>query len=555
MKKTTLVLLGFLLGCGPTQDDLDPVVAQVGDEWIRASELEAFAEDIPDGMKQGGTPLRVHRNLLESLIDKKLLLAEARATDTENDPWFIHKMEQKEKDLLIRLYRVKHAEKFLIDQEEAEKIYRKSRWDRALRLGMILFENKEQALQTIADLEAGADFAQLARERSLDEESRERGGDGGTYLRRDQIEPIADRIFHLSVGEISAPLPKLHNQEKRHAVLKILDEIPVPFEVAAPAVHKALITRKKEQQLKTVIDSLKASYALRIHHEAIQLLIRLNQDSATDIFELPEPEASRPLCTYKGGQITLDDLLQDARALQLGRPALNDSLIVLGLLNETVIARHLFLAEARVQGLDQDPGLLETLARAKEEFLLDALRRREVDQHVEASEEEMREFYEAHPEKFTDPETTIIAEILVKTDSLAWRLKTALEQGADAAQLAREHSRRTGLAHHHDGEIRLNLYTKGFFPDVYQAVQQLEVGDIGGPVKVREGYSVFKLLDRVARKNPYDKESRRRARAYVRIDKSKRDYVSYVRGLRDKYPVAIFDEKLEMVIRTAAPSG
>ena len=555
MKKTSLVLVGFLLGCGPTQDDLDPVVAQVGDERIRASELEAFAEAIPDGMKQGETPLKVNRNLLESPIDKKLLLAEARATDTENDPWFVHKMGQKEKALLIRLYRVKRAENLRIDREEAEKIYRESRWDRALRLGMIMLENKEQALQTIADLEAGADFAQLARERSLDEESRERGGDGGTYLRRDKLEPIADHIFHLNVGEISAPIPKLHNQEKRHAVLKILDEIPVPFEVAAPAVHKALITRKKEQQLKAVIDSLKESYALQIHHDAIQLLTQLNQDPDTDIFELPEPEASRPLCTYEGGQITLDDLLQDARDVQLGRPALNDSLIVLGLLNETVIPRHLFLAEARVQGLDQDPGLLETLTREKEEFLLDALRRREVDQHVEASEEEMRAFYEAHPEKFTDPETTIAAEILVKTDSLARRLKTALEQGADAAQLVREHSLRTGLAHHHDGEIRLNLYTRGFFPDVYEAVQQLEVGDIGGPVKVREGYSVFKILDRAARKNPYDKETQRRARAYVRVDKSKRGYVRYVRGLRDKYPVTIFDENLEMVVRTAAPSG
>ena len=93
--------------------------------------------------------------------------------------------------------------------------------------------------------------------------------DGVTYLRRDQIEPIADRIFHLDVGGISAPIPKLHNQEKRHVVLKILDEIPVPFEVAAPAVHKALIGRKKEHQLKAVIDSLKASYALQIHHGGI----------------------------------------------------------------------------------------------------------------------------------------------------------------------------------------------------------------------------------------------------------------------------------------------
>ena len=118
--------------------------------------------------------------------------------------------------------------------------------------------------------------------------------------------------------------------------------------------------------------------------------------------------------------------------------------------------------------------------------------------------------------------------------------------GADPEQLAASHTLRRG-AQHHGGRLNVSLYTKSFFPDVYEEVQGMEIGDVGGPLKVEEGYSVFKILERKREKTPYNAESQRRARAYVRIDKSKRGYVSFVRNLRDKYPVEVFGENLGQI--------
>ena len=53
------------------------------------------------------------------------------------------------------------------------------------------------------------------------------------------------------------------------------------------------------------------------------------------------------------------------------------------------------------------------------------------------------------------------------------------------------------------------------------------------------------MLERTREQIPYNAESQRRARAYVRIDKSKRDYVRFVRNLRNKYPVEIIEGSLE----------
>ena len=65
-------------------------------------------------------------------------------------------------------------------------------------------------------------------------------------------------------------------------------------------------------------------------------------------------------------------------------------------------------------------------------------------------------------------------------------------------------------------------------------MQNLEIGQVGGPVKTAAGYSIFKILERKQEKAPYNRESQRRSTAYVKVDKAKRSYVKYVRSLRDK---------------------
>jgi hypothetical protein len=74
-------------------------------------------------------------------------------------------------------------------------------------------------------------------------------------------------------------------------------------------------------------------------------------------------------------------------------------------------------------------------------------------------------------------------------------------------------------------------------------------------VKVPEGYSVFLVEDRLTELSPYGEESRRRAIAYLKVDRAKRSYVAYVKGLRDRHPVEIFSQALEALSARAAASS
>ena len=67
----------------------------------------------------------------------------------------------------------------------------------------ILLDSEEEAKKVLEELKAGADFAELARKYSKDEDTKENGGDLG-WFPKGEWEPAFDAVaFSLKVGEIS----------------------------------------------------------------------------------------------------------------------------------------------------------------------------------------------------------------------------------------------------------------------------------------------------------------------------------------------------------------
>jgi hypothetical protein len=71
---------------------------------------------------------------------------------------------------------------------------------------LIVVDTREAADGVQAQLQSGADFAQLARELSLDEATRENGGDLGWFPRGLIDQELEDVAFSLQPGEIAGPL-------------------------------------------------------------------------------------------------------------------------------------------------------------------------------------------------------------------------------------------------------------------------------------------------------------------------------------------------------------
>ncbi|MCH2662439.1 SurA N-terminal domain-containing protein, partial [bacterium] len=148
--KHLAILLGLLFAaCGGQQQPPSPaelVVATVGDAQITASDFAAFIEKIPEGMRQGATPLAINRNLLKSLIDKELLVQEAKSSNLENGIWFIDELTNYERSSILRLYeRREIITKLNITPEMVDAHYRETRRDRSIRLGGIMIDPQQQA--------------------------------------------------------------------------------------------------------------------------------------------------------------------------------------------------------------------------------------------------------------------------------------------------------------------------------------------------------------------------------------------------------------------------
>lgn len=545
-----ILALSMMAASGCTTNTVDDIVlAEVGDERIGLAEFQAFSESIPVGMKEGNTNLQRARSTLETLVDKRVLLSHARALDLENEPAIRRKLSEQVEKALAENYQRYHAlAGITVSREEREEHFRATDRDRSLRFSGMILQTRDQALEVIEQLRAGADFGELAKERSFHRETGERGGDSGAYMRKDDVRPsIAEHIFHLNIGDVSEPVAMPFQGRRRYVIFKIIDEIPVVLEEVEELIHREVLGAKVAARQHAKLDSLVRAYSPQIVPEGLSALRQRIEEVADSDWSQLEAHVGLVLGTHAGGEVTLGHLIGKMEVMHINHRDLADSARVVEIINHLVIPAQIAVSEARKLGLQDDPNLLTVVQRQKEKFLLSALRQREVDQHIDASAQEARAFYDTHPGKFTSPVTTTISEILVHSESVAQRVRRELEDGVAPDSLVVLYSTRTENRHH-GGEIELNLYTKPFFPELHNVAASLEVGDVGGPVALANGYSVFKILSREQELLPYDDDSQRRAIAYVRIDRARHGYVSWVRGLRAKYPVKIYEERLEEAV-------
>lgn len=158
---------------------------------------------------------------------------------------------------------------------------------------------------------------------------------------------------------------------------------------------------------------------------------------------------------------------------------------------------------------------------------------------------EVRAYYSAHPDKFTEPEQLRVSVILLRVDpgapQTAWDkayeeagdIIKRLRGGAEFAALARIHSSDASAEKGGD----MGYLHRGMLPDGAQTVMdKAEAGEIPDPVRVLEGIAVFRLEDRkAARLNSFE-AVRERARDLCRRDQSEQARNALVARLKKETP-------------------
>ncbi|WP_071799357.1 peptidylprolyl isomerase [Natronohydrobacter thiooxidans] len=195
------------------------------------------------------------------------------------------------------------------------------------------------------------------------------------------------------------------------------------------------------------------------------------------------------LARVNGTEITLGHLLTARDALPDQFRAMPADALFTPLM-EQLIEQTAIMQEAEGTLSAREQIALENEQRA---FIANAALTRAAEAAL--TEENVTEAYTAFVTEFDGREPTPefnASHIIVETEEQALELKAMLDDGADFAELAREHSV-DGAA---EGGGSLGWFGLGaMIPEFEEAVQALEVGDYMGPLETRFGWHLVLLND------------------------------------------------------------
>ena len=536
----SLALLLICTGCGPQNEN--PTVAEVGDQTITVQDVRDFLAKLPEhakGEEAGKVPLRVH---MQTMIDTELLLLEARSQGIERSSAYLTRMIRIRKAKLVSEYERRTIDATVEDGEVEEYIDREE-LARAVRLGDILVADLETAEKAAREIEGGASFAAVARKLSMNEETAARGGDTGRFATRYEMLPvIAEKLFGLAVGSVSDPI-RIGN---RYVVFKILDETTVQFNPRQRMKIAEELERKKRGIAKAeLVEELRDKYRLEPVRDGIVAAVEALRPGAVDVG--PDPSAIA-LYQYDGGAITAADLIGAAKSRKGNiLETLRDAEQVVSFAEQYIVPDVMIQEAAMRQGIDREEEVARWLEEQGKQLLVRILRSKVLTERVTIAEDDLRQYYEANAERFLHPEQTEVQEILVRTEIEALRLKEMIEDGAAFGDLAKRHSIRSLEVRDDEGRFHVHRYESPQFGGFVEAAVEAEIGELTGPVKVQEGYSIFKVLSRERKRETFA-EAEMRVRSQLRRQRHRNAFNEYMEELRSRYEsaVSIHEDRLEV---------
>ena len=184
----------------------DPLLARVNGEEIRWTDVVESARGLPEPYRSQIEV--IFPALLERLIDVRLIAWAGRQAGLAEDEAVRRQVAEFEDRLISETFiRREVAERITLAMVRARyDAYAAGLAARAeVRARHILLDNEADAKAVIAALDAGADFAELAHERSLGPTA-EQGGDLDYFTRNNMTPAFAEAAFELETGEYS-PTP------------------------------------------------------------------------------------------------------------------------------------------------------------------------------------------------------------------------------------------------------------------------------------------------------------------------------------------------------------
>ncbi|EDO9795327.1 peptidylprolyl isomerase [Campylobacter fetus] len=233
------------------------VLATVNGQNITDEDLAPVL--VPHGSETSNVPADMKKNLLDRVIERKLMLDQAKKDGIEKDDEFKKVVKELEDNVAINIWMKKQFDAIKVDEKKAKDFYEQNK-DKFVvpaqaKAKHILVETEKEAADIIKSLNglkgAALDkkFSEIAKEKSIDKSSAVNGGELGWFGESQMVASFSKAAFGLKKGEITNKPVK--SEFGYHVILKedMKDKSAVGFDKAKANIENQM----KSEEFRTVM--------------------------------------------------------------------------------------------------------------------------------------------------------------------------------------------------------------------------------------------------------------------------------------------------------------
>jgi peptidyl-prolyl cis-trans isomerase C len=227
-----------------------PVVAKVNGVEIRESDLALAEQDI--GQQLPPMSPNDKRDYLVNYVGDMILLtqtAEAKKMNQGQD--FQQQLEFARKKLLMGKL-LQEEGKAAVTDAALHKVYddavKQMKPEQEIRARHILVSTEDEAKAIRTQLQSGADFAKLAKEKSKDPTAATQGGELGYFTKEQMVPEFAEAAFKLDKGQISEPVKTSFGWHIIEVEDKRMKPVPT-FDQVRPQLERYVVRKAQADYL------------------------------------------------------------------------------------------------------------------------------------------------------------------------------------------------------------------------------------------------------------------------------------------------------------------
>ncbi len=264
-----------------SDEEMSRVLAEYdGGEWRVRTYVERVTAQ-PEYLRPAyGTDAETIKTIVDDFIGGELWMREIRSEGYDQRPEVVRAAERATEEALVTAMYQQVVKDVEVDEQKLQDFYDEHKEElvseAGAKLAVITTETEAEAQAIYEELQAGGDFAGLARERSFDEMSGEQGGELRSILYNRQLEAFPDileLVESTGEGRYSRPIPMPAGfMPGEYVIIKVLDKIDseqLGFNEIKQMLGQRVVQLEQDQAFGAWIAGKMTEYDVEIYPEPL----------------------------------------------------------------------------------------------------------------------------------------------------------------------------------------------------------------------------------------------------------------------------------------------